>query len=275
MMDSEAIARRKQEIIAQHGDWTNHNIRLPDGSYTQQPELSGAEVKLRRFLQVVADFCGRDFSQLRVLDLACLEGLYGLELALQGAQVLGIEGRESSLAKARFVKDTLAVDNIEFVCDDVRHLSPDTYGHFDVVLCIGIFYHLDAPDVFAFAENISRVCTRLALFDTHLSQTAEQAFDYGGQQYWGRPYREDRTAWASIGNEESTWLTRPSFYNLLGDVGFDSVYECHQPQIEKYTTLRQLGQADRNTFIALKNPPIALKTTDLLRDRPRDRYREG
>lgn len=272
MMDAEAIAQRKQAILDRYGRWTNHNILLPDGSYTQSPELSGAEVKLQRFVQVVADFCGRDFSKLRVLDLACLEGLYGIELAMQGATVLGIEGRESNLAKARFTQEVLNLPNIEFVCDDVRHLSPDTYGHFNVVLCVGIFYHLDAPDVFHFAENIARVCTQVALFDTHLSQTADEPFEFRGRQYWGRAYGEDHTAWGSIGNEESTWLTRPSFYNLLSDIGFATVYECHHPPIAKYETMRHLGHADRNTFIALKQPPVALKTTQLLRDRPPERH---
>ena len=76
----------------------------------------------------------------------------------------------------------------------------------------------------------------------------------------------------SIGNEESAWLTRPSFYNLLADVGFDSVYECHQPMVPKYEQMRREGQADRSTFLALHNPPHPLKTTDLLRNQPRDRY---
>ncbi|KPQ38370.1 MAG: Methyltransferase domain [Phormidium sp. OSCR] len=275
-MTDDAIARRQQEIIQQHGPWTNHNLRLGDHLYTMSDETcSGAEVKVRRVLQAVRDFCGEDLSRLRVLDLACLEGLYGLELALHGATVVGLEGRESNLAKARFSQEVLHLDKIEFVCDDVRNLSRERYGSFDVVLCIGIFYHLNAPDVFEFAQHIADVSSRLALFDTHVSSTAEQAYEYRGQTYWGRSYAEDHMAWGSIGNEESAWLTRPSLYNLLADVGFDSVYECHQPMVPKYEQMRQAGQADRSTFLALHNPPHPLKTTDLLRNQPRDRYGDG
>ncbi|MBO9997490.1 MAG: methyltransferase domain-containing protein [Cyanobacteria bacterium SID2] len=263
-MDIQSIAERKRAIIEQFGAWTNHNIRLAPDCYTMEPSPSGAEVKLNRFLQVVADFCGKDFSTLRVLDLACLEGLYGLELAMQGATVLGIEGRDSNLAKAQFAREVLELENIEFVCDDVRNLSPQKYGTFDVVLCIGIFYHLDAPDVFRFAENIAEVCTRLAILDTHVSSTAEKTYLYQGREYAGKSYTEDHTAWGSIDNEESTWLTRASLYDLLGEVGFSSVYECHVPVVPKYDRLRALGHADRSTFIALKSDAIELKTTDLL-----------
>ncbi|HIK33393.1 MAG TPA: methyltransferase domain-containing protein [Oscillatoriales cyanobacterium M59_W2019_021] len=268
-MDIETIRQKKQEIIDRFGPWTNHNIRLQDELYTIGNHLVGSEVKVRRFLQAIADLTGQSFSELRVLDLACLEGLYGIELALQGAQVVGIEGREENLEKARFTKSVLGLDKIDFVRDDVRNLSPEKYGQFDVVLCLGIFYHLDAPDVFEFARNIERVCTRLAIFDTHVSRTREQSYLYQNREYWGRNYTEDETLWASIGNSTSVWLTRPSLYNLLIDVGFSSVYECHMPMIPKYEQMRFREEADRSTFIALKNKPIRLLSTPLLTEEPR------
>lgn len=274
-MDIETIRQKKQEIIDRFGAWTNHNIRLKDDLYTIGSHLVGSEVKVRRFLQAIADLMGRSFSELRVLDLACLEGLYGIELALQGSQVVGIEGREENLEKARFTKSVLGLDNIEFVRDDVRNLSPEKYGQFDVVLCLGIFYHLDAPDVFEFAQNIEKVCARLAIFDTHVSRTQEQSYTYQNREYWGRNYTEDETLWASIGNSTSVWLTRPSLYNLLVDVGFSSVYEGHMPIIPKYEQMRFREEADRSTFIALKNQPVRLLSTALLTEEPRCPEKEG
>ena len=93
-MTDDAIAQRQQQLIQEYGPWTNHNLRLGDKLYTMSANrCSGAEVKVRRVLQAVRDFCGEDLSRLRVLDLACLEGLYGLELALHGATVVGGIGR--------------------------------------------------------------------------------------------------------------------------------------------------------------------------------------
>jgi len=275
-MNPSDIAQQRQAIIDRHGAWTNHNLKLPDGSYTIGPELpkvitlpdgsqtqekSNVEAKLQRFLQVISDQCSGNFSQLRVLDLACLEGLYGLELAMQGARVVGIEGRESNLAKARFTAEAWGLDNIEFLCDDVRNLNPETYGTFDVVLCLGIFYHLDAPDIFKFMADIHSVTRQMAIVDTHVSFTADRAYDYQGRTYWGRDYGEDHTAWGSIGNEKSAWLTRASLFELMVDVGFTSVYECHQPLVMKFETLRHRGQIDRSTFVGRKGTPVTLKST--------------
>ena len=75
---------------------------------------------------------------LRILDLACLEGLFSLELAMQGARVVGVEIREGNLTKARFAAEALGVSGVEFVRDDVRNVDAGRYGRFDVILCSGI-----------------------------------------------------------------------------------------------------------------------------------------
>lgn len=266
-MNNDELMKRKLEIIDKFGEWTNHNVYLGSDLYTIGKEkITGSEVKLRRIVQMVADISRQPFKNLRVLDLACLEGLYGLELALQGAEVVGIEGREANVEKARFVKDVLGVDNITFFQDDVRNLSLEKYGVFDVVLCIGIFYHLDAPDVFEFIKSISEVCRGFAIVDTHVSFTGESSCNYGGKEYWGRFYKEHdpetsleermKVLWSSLDNVNSFWLTRPSFYNLLGDVGFSSVYECHFPPVEKYEKMRLKKENDRSTFVAIKGEPV-------------------
>jgi 2-polyprenyl-3-methyl-5-hydroxy-6-metoxy-1,4-benzoquinol methylase len=67
--------------------------------------------------------------------------------------VVALEGRQANLEKARFVKGILDLDHLELVLDDVRNLNKDRYGFFDVVLCLGILYHLDTPDVMNFVEK--------------------------------------------------------------------------------------------------------------------------
>ena len=58
------------------------SIHLGGDLYTRQPALDG---RLRRILQIACDLAGKPLSQLRVLDLACLEGHYGIELAMNEA----------------------------------------------------------------------------------------------------------------------------------------------------------------------------------------------
>jgi hypothetical protein len=265
-MDAAAIAREKALVERHHGTWTAHNLRLADGLYTMSPAPSGDEPKLRRIVQIVADVAaltGRSIADLRVLDLASLEGMYSLELAARGATVLGIEGREANLAKAEFAARALALDTVEFQLGDVRELSRQRHGEFDVVLCLGIFYHLDTPDVFLFAERIHEVCRTAAIFDTWVSPHTETMAAHDGRRYHGMTIFEHRPdepeevrkarLWSSLDNPSAFAPTRPSLYRLLSDVGFTSVFECHvPPEREK--------PADRLTLLALKGVP----TTPLL-----------
>jgi len=261
-MHTEEIELKKQEVIRQYGDWTAHIMHLKDDAYTYDKShddfrdritLNG--IHLRRIVQVASDITNQPLSNLRVLDLACLEGLYGIEFARHGAEVVGIEGRETNIEKARFVKDVLELNNFTLVQDDVRNLSAEKYGHFDVVLCLGILYHLDAPDVFRFVESISEVCRRVAIIDTHFGVSANATLPYGDDEYQGWLYPEHtpgasqeeklKWLWASLDNEKSFWFTRPSLFKLLHQTGFTSVYTCENPAVPG-------GWVDRETVVAVK-----------------------
>src|SRR6266849_4294939 len=168
-MDTQAIIDSKNDVITRYGNWTAHNICLQDDVYTIAPKIVGDEVKLRRIVQCVFDLAGGSVEGLRILDLACLEGLYAIEFARHKASCLGIEGREANIEKARFAKQVLLLDNLEFTQDDVRNLTVEKYGHFDVVLCLGLLYHLDTPDVFRFVENLGQVCRKICIVDTRIA----------------------------------------------------------------------------------------------------------
>jgi hypothetical protein len=236
-MDS--LLQRKQAFVGKHGPWSAHNIFIRDDVYTIDRRVVCDEVRLKRIMQIVSDFCAKPIDQLRVLDLGFMEGLFAIEFARRGARVVGIEGRDVNIARTKFVKDELSLGNLELVQDDVRNLSKEKHGTFDVILCLGLIYHIDVPDVFRFIEKISECCSRLAIFDTHVSVSPKESVDDGGKRYWGRYYSEHqadavvaqkaRTAWSSLDNPRSFWFTRASLYNLLSHVGFSSVHECQNP----------------------------------------------
>src|SRR5579871_6135865 len=136
-MIADEIKRKKSAIETKHGPWTAYNIDLGHGIQTA-PHLSCAHLRLRRVVQTVADHAAKPWDQLRILDLASLEGIFALEFASHGARVVAIEGREANNARAQFAAEALGLSNVEFVTDDVRNLSERKYGRFDVVLCSGI-----------------------------------------------------------------------------------------------------------------------------------------
>jgi SAM-dependent methyltransferase len=232
------LTERKAEIEARHGLWTAHNVRLGEGVYTMSPHATGDEEKLRRVVQIVADLARRPIAELRVLDLACLEGMYALELAARGAEVVAIEGREANLAKGRFAAEVLGVE-VDFQLGDVRDLDPARHGTFDVVLCLGILYHLDAPDAFTFAAQMRSVCTDLLVIDTHASPAPRESRTHEGHTYFGESLFEHEESasegerldavWSSLDNPQAFAPTRASLLNLLADTGFSSAYECLLP----------------------------------------------
>lgn len=262
------IRQKRDEIIAEHGPWTAHNFRLAEGVYTFEDGRedfdkmkNGHAVHIRRIVQSVADMTGKRIKDLRVLDLGCLEGIYAIEFALNGAQVVGMEGRAASVAKCNFAKEVLGLKNLTFVQDDVRNLTPAKYGMFDVVLCLGLLYHLDAPDLFTFTQQMSDVCSRVTVLDTHIATEIIETREYKGKTYSGVVYREHQeetpqdirlqALWASLDNAKSFWLTRASMYNMLQECGFTSVHACMNPAIpEQYT--------DRDTIMALKSQPYTV-----------------
>lgn len=259
MLDVDAIRSEKAELERRYGAWTAHNIRLAEGVYTISPQPTGDEVKLRRVTQIVSDLFEGGFESLRVLDLACLEGMYALEFARRGAEVVAIEGREANLEKARFAGRTLGLD-VDFRQGDVRELDRASHGEFDVVLCLGILYHLDHPDVFRFVEQMASVCRRALVVDTHVALQDEEDQEHDGHVYHGHSLFEHepsstdeerlRALWSSLDNPSAWAPTRPSLLSLLARSGFTSVYECSVPA-EPAKTL------DRVTVLALKGKPEA------------------
>jgi tRNA (mo5U34)-methyltransferase len=130
------IERRVREL----GPWF-HNIDL-DGISTAPEHFLGdyPAVKWRRFAEAVpADLSGRS-----VLDIGCNGGFYSMEMKRRGAdRVVGIDSDEGYLAQARFAAEVCGLD-IEF-----RRLSVYDVAalgeRFDLVLFMGVFYHLRHP----------------------------------------------------------------------------------------------------------------------------------
>lgn len=212
-MYPKTIEQRKKEVVERCGEWTAHNIQLEGDLYTMEKHSTANLGRIHRDVQIIADVAG-SFEDLRILDLGALEGGFAIEFALRGSQVVAIEGRERNIQKARFVKDVLGLDDkLELVQDDVRNLSVARYGEFDVILCAGLLYHLDAPDVFHFVEAMSEACRRFLIVDTHFSVAPEESRVYKGQQYFGWTYTEypreptpeekEEAAWAALDNQKS------------------------------------------------------------------------
>jgi SAM-dependent methyltransferase len=229
----ETLIARRRRIVDEHGAWIGYNLDLGAAGHTIGPGLVGlAELMIRQITQVVADHAG-SLDGLRVLDLGANEGGYGIALAQHGALVTCVESRPAHVEKARFAIDALGLgDKVTVVEDDVRRVDPRRFDRFDVVLCLGILYHLRAPDAAALCRNMRDMC-RFVVIRSAVALRPRTRVQIGERHYHGFTYEEQPGvhAGASIDNRDSFFFTRASLLNLLADCGFTSVTSVELPHI--------------------------------------------
>jgi tRNA (mo5U34)-methyltransferase len=128
--------------VAELGPWF-HNLHLPDGTQTA-PDHPLGDFPAFKWEQL-APHLPRDLSGQRVLDIGCNAGFYSFALARRGATVVGIDHdphylRQAEWAAARFeLSDAVRFE--QRTVYDLRQMEE----RFDVVLFMGVFYHLRYP----------------------------------------------------------------------------------------------------------------------------------
>jgi SAM-dependent methyltransferase len=221
--------------------WTGHNIALADGVFTiggDIPPISADERTLTIKSLIRSQFPSS--RPLRIADLGALEGGLSLELAREGWDVTGIEGRQANFEKAELIRNYFALPNLRFELRDVKTLDAARDGVFDVIVCCGLLYHLDDP--FSFLETLARLTARdgLLFLDTHVApegatkvaQVGEPTtFAHGARTYDGRWVVEPREGnvldqhWSAVSNDRSFWPTRRSLIRGVYHAGFHAVME--------------------------------------------------
>jgi SAM-dependent methyltransferase len=228
------------------------------------PQVGEANaVKVRRVMQITRDLAGRPFGELRILDLGCGEGVYAIEAGLRGATVLALDARTARLDLGAACAARHGLDTVTFRQEDVRRVSRRTHGDFDVVYCLGLLYHLDAPDVFLVLERLFGLCCGLLVVDTLISVEGGDPVGHRDRVYDGQRFREHgdedtpemrrERVLRSIDNTFAFHFTKASLVRVLHDVGFTTVFECHAPP-------EPLKAEDRITMVALKGEPVAIST---------------
>lgn len=140
MIGMQISQQELRDRIAALGPWF-HNMEL-NGVRTAPDHFLGdyPNVKWKHF----ADAIPMDLSGKSVLDIGCNAGFYSMEMKRRGAdRVLGVDFDDDYLEQAKFAAKVTGLD-IEF-----RKLSVYDVGElgekFDVVLFMGVLYHLRHP----------------------------------------------------------------------------------------------------------------------------------
>ena len=114
-----------------------HSMELPDGRMISGFQtLDTLRNRLAQF-PVPADLHGK-----RALDIGAWDGWFTFELERRGAQVMAVDS--TAFESFRTARDLLG-SHAEYRIDDVCRLSPATVGYFDIVMFLGVLYHLKHP----------------------------------------------------------------------------------------------------------------------------------
>ena len=222
-----------EKKVADLSPWF-HNLSL-SGVQTAPKHFLGdyPSVKWKNFESSLPS----DMGGMSVLDIGCNGGFYSLEMKRRGAaRVLGIDHDDRYLEQARFAAKVSGSD-IEFRKMSVYEL-PALEEKFDLVLFMGVFYHLRHPllaldllrqyaakDWLVFQSMQRGSQTRPAIDDDYPFWQSEM-FDLPGypkMHFVEKKYSQDATNW---------WIpNRACVEAVLRSAGF---YIANRPETEVY-----------------------------------------
>jgi SAM-dependent methyltransferase len=169
----------------------------------------------------------------RLADLGAGHGTFSVLAADKGWQVTAIDARTE-----RFPDDP----RVTWLQSDVRDAD---LSQFDLIVCLGLFYHLTLSDQL---DLLKRCSGTPLLIDTHLAvgvSTHALSKEVSSDGYTGRLYDEVlSSALASWVNEKSFWPNRESFWKMLEDNGYGVVM-----------TVEPWYLPDRTFFLCLPGTP--------------------
>jgi tRNA (mo5U34)-methyltransferase len=155
----EDTAERARQAIAEQKIWY-HKIEVAPGVWTPGVHDSTEGLEL---IQMPEDLTG-----MRVLDIGARDGFYTFEAERRGArEVVALDNELPDNTGFSIAADLLG-SKAEFVTENVYGLDPERHGTFDLVLFLGVIYHLRHP--LLALDRIYDVCAPdgMLLLETHM-----------------------------------------------------------------------------------------------------------
>jgi tRNA (mo5U34)-methyltransferase len=163
--DTQVIAESQRQIERLSRLGWYHSIELPDGGFIEgHQSVEQLRKRLRQF-PVPADLTGK-----RVLDIGAWDGWFSFEMEKRGAEVLAVDSTKNTrLLEAK----KLLGSHIEYRIADICRLTAKDVGTFDIVLFLGVLYHVKHP--LLALENVCGMCRDMACIESFVSDTSLDA----------------------------------------------------------------------------------------------------
>jgi tRNA (mo5U34)-methyltransferase len=151
--------RQAEEAIARQDKW-HHRIEVAPGVWT--PGLQDTPAVLSQIGMP------EDLSGMKVLDIGARDGFFTFEAERRGAAEVVAIDNESPHKTGFSIAAELLDSKATYITENVYSLNPERYGHFDLVLFLGVIYHLRHP--LLALDRIHDVCApeALLLLETHM-----------------------------------------------------------------------------------------------------------
>jgi tRNA (mo5U34)-methyltransferase len=150
-----------------------------------------------------------ELTGLRVLDIGTSDGFFALQMARRGAEVVAIDYREKH-DHGYYVTERLNDLKIDYHLMNVYDLPNRELGLFDIVIVLGVLYHL--PDMIRALHMIRQSCRGILYLETHSDN--EFCPEFSAARY----YRA-----ATLSNDHTNFWSpnRLCVRDMLHDTGFD------------------------------------------------------
>jgi tRNA (mo5U34)-methyltransferase len=163
-----------------------YEFDLPDGSRTTS--YAGPEVQVIHDTRwTMLERCldsrvGQDRGGLSVLDLASHQGWFAVKMAQAGfGRVQGLDARQSHVDDSRLIAELCGLQNVAFDQGDVHEQNSGALGQFDVVLMLGLLYHLENP--IGALRTCRDLCRGLCVIETQVVPGISGYVDYGSYRF--------------------------------------------------------------------------------------------
>jgi 2-polyprenyl-3-methyl-5-hydroxy-6-metoxy-1,4-benzoquinol methylase len=166
-MDTEELRARIASFPRWHYQFDLQGVKTP---IFDPGHINRHEQRVKYFFDPLVDLFDGSLKGKRVLDLGCNAGFWSLKAIEAGCDfVLGIDGRQMHIDQANLVFEANQVDQsrYEFRTGNIFVDEFSDAGPFDVVLCLGLMYHISKP--VELLERIVAVNTDVLVIDTSVS----------------------------------------------------------------------------------------------------------
>jgi hypothetical protein len=234
-----------QQVLSR--EWF-YRFELPDGSVTStyhKGELDSIhDTRWQMLDEYLTRLLGDNWDGLSTIDLASHQGYFATCMAQRGmSRVLGIDARESHVDDSRLISSVLGLKGLDFLQQDVHDLDASVIGQFDVVLMLGLLYHLENP--IGALRTAKALCKRVCMIETQIVPGMTGVVDYGSYRY----VRPLKGSFGIIDETDDTHGPEASITGIclvpsldallwiLGKIGFSETFVL-EPHEDAYEQLR-------------------------------------